>query len=67
MLEQLEKVPESASAAARLAGGRGRQFASHVVPIMKAVYTPGNMIIIEKYRAAVLSVAIEMMKPITEN
>lgn len=63
MLEQFDIVPISASAAALFAGGRGRQFASHVVPMINAVYTPGNMIIIEKYLAAVLSVTIEMMKP----
>ena len=48
MLEQFEHTLHRASSAARLTGRRGTALAAQVSPTVKAVFTPGSIIIMEK-------------------
>ena len=52
----------NARAAARLAGGRGRELLIHAKATTNPLYTPGTMIIIATYLGAILVVAAARIK-----
>jgi hypothetical protein len=52
----------NASAAARLAGGRGRELLIHANATTNPLYTPGTMIIIARYLGPVVVVAAARIK-----